>query len=422
MLLEMTVLDDALSPCMARRRRADEALKQSINTPGHVLRLLQLAQLQLARHAPAQPLAPTALLAAQLLHRSVRRAPLPELDAAADGICHLLGVGKRWSACLTQLGLAAAVTVIRCDHPPLELLDRLQRNFDCNDAADRNVVLCLLRLLGEELYSPAGRLSVAPGRVDLVSAQLRGRTPSVLAQLHNWLVEAASSSYTAAAPGAALELAAAVLRTGGAWCAAGLCGAECALSSPLLIADALEAMLTPRLAEIASDAHCAALTVILAPGGAPAAVSQTLLASVAARVELMPPHSREAAAVCCTVCEGLARSAVLPVLELALAQWTNLLLRATESLALDDAGMALDCWAMLAETAAAAEHAGGRAREGGIHGAAPAPQAHGAVIVARPECARARRGRGGLVVAAEGGAAWVASLHRLLAGRDARGT
>ena len=229
------------------------------------------------------PLQPTALLAANLAQKGLRRAPVSDSCEPAlrnylvPAMLTAASVGD--STLLTQLGLGAAVCLIRTEAWPAEQLlnglgERLHNVSTC--ASERAAMLMILTVLAEELHSPAAKISVPPLRTAAVRSALRLGAQFVLATLQEWHAQQVPGAHDAVA--SVLCGPAATLRCGHAWCAAHLIDARVATSSALLTTSALSCLAgsgsliwESRLAAHATDVLCATIECTLLPLEVPAA-------------------------------------------------------------------------------------------------------------------------------------------------------
>jgi len=193
------------------------------------------------------PLQPTALLAANLAQKGLRRAPVSDSCEPAlrnylvPAMLTAASVGD--STLLTQLGLGAAVCLIRTEAWPADQLlnglgERLHNVGTC--ASERAAMLMILTVLAEELHSPAAKISVPPLRTAAVRSALRLGAQFVLATLQEWHAQQVPGAHDAVA--SVLCGPAATLRCGHAWCAAHLIDARVATSSALLTTSALSCL------------------------------------------------------------------------------------------------------------------------------------------------------------------------------------
>ncbi|EOD18725.1 hypothetical protein EMIHUDRAFT_470194 [Emiliania huxleyi CCMP1516] len=355
----------ALSADPVERRKGEDGLRASERQPGHTLRMLKCLAGQAASVVPP----PAALFCAQAVQKSLRRAPLPELDEALAAVLLAAtreAAARGWQAGLIQLCLACAVTAIRAGETTLLAA------FDGNSSAvERLAALQLLALVAEELHSPASKISVAPARPAALRAALVSQADATLATLHRWFEEAAAAAAASqrlqpAQAEAAAHSAAAVLRAVGAWCACGLLGAESAAASPLLSRCAAGALANSRTAVDAAEAACAAIE-LAEPSGLP---MLRLLACLLPHLQALDAGSRAVAAVVAQGCVALAgaASAAPPEADPLLEAWLDLLVAATARLPPEDAGVALEAWVAVGDVAAeeeAGEERGGAAPPGG---------------------------------------------------------
>ena len=107
---------------------------------------------------------PIVVLAAQLLQKCMRRAPLHEVSGCS---ARLVELARRtsslgWAPVLTQVAMALGILLWR-DPSVVEPLQSLPWAEAERDVADRAVVIAVLRLVAEELHAPA-RARLSPVR------------------------------------------------------------------------------------------------------------------------------------------------------------------------------------------------------------------------------------------------------------------
>ena len=240
-----------------------EALVRAPNSPAILLHLVRATVETAATTTLAEAPAPAELLlCCQLLQKTLRRAPAPECDGSAAALLPLVrtaaAMGCGWTPVLTQLSLSVAVLLIRTETwTDAQLLPSLAAALGVELSSSPTLsahaaLLSILTLLGEEVHSPASRLSVAPVRVAAVRQELRHSAAAVLAA-------AAASCELAVANGCPRQVGCAML-CGRAWCAAGLVEPRLACSSALLVQIPLHALGSPQLAHAAAETLCAALS------------------------------------------------------------------------------------------------------------------------------------------------------------------
>ena len=277
---------ESLRATLAAALRSEKVAAEKLQKISPLALLAVVHEDLVSAQRSSAPLQPTALLAANLAQKGLRRAPVSDSCEPAlrnylvPAMLTAASVGD--STILTQLGLGAAVCLIRTEAWPADQLlnglgERLHNVGTC--ASERAAMLMILTVLAEELHSPAAKISVPPLRTAAVRSALRRDAQLVLATLQEWHVQQVPGAVASMLCGPA-----ATLRCGHAWCVAHLIDARVATSSALLTSSALSCLAgsgspiqyshESRLAAHATDVLCATIECALLPLEVPPAAAR----------------------------------------------------------------------------------------------------------------------------------------------------
>ena len=184
---------ESLRATLAAALRSEKVAAEKLQKISPLALLAVVHEDLVSAQRSSAPLQPTALLAANLAQKGLRRAPVSDSCEPAlrnylvPAMLTAASVGD--STLLTQLGLGAAVCLIRTEAWPADQLlnglgERLHNVGTC--ASERAAMLMILTVLAEELHSPAAKISVPPLRTAAVRSALRLGAQFVLATLQEW--------------------------------------------------------------------------------------------------------------------------------------------------------------------------------------------------------------------------------------------